>query len=431
MGLPLPHDPFAVDYTTDAEIEASDGGSRTVALKSIGAFSYSSNVLQMGDPFSITVPDPRGEYADALWQGWSITFSMSNPYVKGGSKTRKQHGIITSRTCSGDSSAGTVLQITGADLGWHLANNDALPWVSIRGSSVGDLVQWCIFPHSKSTTQTDPKWGFATDDPGSGFKGVRLDNAENSAIKRNVVFTAAERVGFLQTQMSGQPIFVQVQPGQRMSDLLIQWARRMGLLVNVSVDGYVQFFRPNYTQAPSYSIVVSRKNEGRQKTNVVRFSKTDSLDSMYTHVTVVGENPQHQLIPATGQVKTFRPQYGKLYGRAVPDNWPPNVRPLPFQRRVYMSDGEMVEKPDRRARWHQRRGLFDASSTTYLVRGHHQEGRWWESDTMAEVYDEVNNLFGSYYVSDVKCSRTMSEGDTTEVTIREPGLLDEITVNAP
>ena len=30
-------------------------------------FSYSSDVLQLGDPFSLVIPDPRGTYRDKFW----------------------------------------------------------------------------------------------------------------------------------------------------------------------------------------------------------------------------------------------------------------------------------------------------------------------------------------------------------------------------
>ena len=53
-----PHDPRAVDRTTLATISI-DGQE----FPNLESFSYSSDVLQIGDPFAVSIPDPTGQYA--------------------------------------------------------------------------------------------------------------------------------------------------------------------------------------------------------------------------------------------------------------------------------------------------------------------------------------------------------------------------------
>jgi prophage tail gpP-like protein len=383
-----------------------------VKLDRVSSFSYSSNVMQMGDEFSLVVPDPRGDLRDKLLPGWSVRFYMSNPRVVGDDPTLKVTGIITQREATSDERGGTSIRLTGADLGWHLTHNDAPLWYNLRRGTLEDLAKACIFPQDVFRKDTDPGWGFADE--------IRTSNERNRALKRGLRFSGAERTGFVASAISGSPVFVQVQPGQKMADLLIHYARRVGLLVGVTADKHLQFFLPDYEQAPSYTISCYRDRDRAGERNIVqRAQRSDTLDTIYTHVTVVGENPIYQLVNV-GQVKQYSPQFGKLYGRARDESL------LPFRRRVTMSDGEIVVKPDRRARWHQMRGIFDAQTITYTVGGHHQSGSWWESDTMCDVHDDVLGIEGPHYVAAVRCQRDFGSGDITVVTLKRPNLMTEI-----
>lgn len=414
----LRHPSREVDRTTLAEIHAAPTSTTLdyVVVDRITEFSYSYDVLQMADPFTVTVPDPAGKFRDKLLPGWSVRFYMRNPAVAGGALTLKVNGLVTGREASSDASGGTVIRVSGADLGWHLHNNDAPLWFNLRGASLERLAEACVHPEKVFPKDTDPGWGFKEE--------ILHDNARNRSIKRKLPFTAAENLALRQAQEAGGTVWTQVQPGQKIADLLIQYARRLGLLVGVSVEGNLQFFLPDYAQEAAYSIAYPRSEQGRQRSNVISATRSDSLDPVYTHVTVVGESPIHQSV--AGPVTTFVPQFATIYGRATTADWPSGATPPPFRRRAYISDGEITQKPKRRAMWHQRRGLFDAQTLTYVVRGHHQGGAWWEADTMCEVRDEVLGVQGERYVSRVRCTRTEQDGDRTEVTLKRPDLLDEV-----
>ena len=116
-----------------------------VQIENLTEFSYSYDVLQMGDPFTATVPDPRGLYRDQLLPGWFCRFYLSSPAVRGGAPTLKVTGIITDRRAGSDNRGGTAIRVTGADLGWHLIHNDAPLWMNLRGVT---FVQLCIFDYA-------------------------------------------------------------------------------------------------------------------------------------------------------------------------------------------------------------------------------------------------------------------------------------------
>lgn len=406
-----------VDSQTEAIIEASPDPlyrEGVVRVDGITSFSYSSNVLAVGDPFSVVVADPRGAHVKHFKRGWSARLYLRNPKVNGGAQTLKADGLVTTRVASSDNAGGTLINLTCADVGWHLANNDAPLWFNLRNTTLERLAVACVFPQDVFKGDTDPGWGFAD--------GVRTSNAQSRSIKRGLVFSGSERAGFVAAAIAGSVVFVQVQPGQRMADLLITYARRVGLLVGVSVDRHLTFFLPNYVEdVDPLRVELSRSRPLGASGNVLSAQLTEDISTVYTHVMVVGENPIYQIV-GDGGVRQFVPQFTKLYGRHV------DASNLPFRRRVTMSDGEIVVKPERRAKWHMARGLFDAQTLEYKVRGHHQGGQWWESDLMVTVQDEVLGVSGGMYVVATRCVRDAG-GDVTYLTLKPPDLLTEIPLD--
>ena len=54
---------------------------------------------------------------------------------------------------------------------------------------------------------------------------MRTSNLENRALKTRLHFTPGERETFRQATLNGTFVWVQVQPGQKIADLLICYAR--------------------------------------------------------------------------------------------------------------------------------------------------------------------------------------------------------------
>ena len=413
------------DDTTYASIEASPSyqdTDNTVQLDRLTRFSYSSNMMAMGDPFNVDVPDPTGKYKDKLLPGWTVRFYMQNAMVQNGVKTLKVDGLITQREVE-VGPQGTVIKITGADLGWHLINNDAPLWMNLRGVSLEKLALSCIFPQSFFPKASDPGWGFKDT--------ILTSNEQNRSIKRAVSMTAAEYYSVINAAKANGVIYMQSQPGQKIADLLITSARRMGLLVGVTADRHIMFFLPNYTQTPDFTLNLYPMDNPLHARNNVQAParRTDSIETLFTDVTVVCTNPVFAVVPA-GNVKTFSPQFDKFYGRANAADWPKGSPTLPFHRKVNISDGEITERPRRKALWHQRRGLYDALTVTLSVRGHQQAGMWWEADTMCRVNAPVLGIEETMHIQAVNCERDMTGGDTTAVTLKRQGLLDEVPLSA-
>lgn len=389
-------------------------------IANLESWSYSSDILTLGDPFAVAVPDPRGKWRGKLNVGDPIDFSLSHQDVANGAKTLKVSGIITERTCTSENGRGTVIMLKCADLGYHLVHNDAPIWMNLKGIKLDKLIDACVFP--------ERRWPGKASATGWGFKGVRIGNIPNRIGKKGKkargVLSAHAATRSEQTLNSQASVLtpiavIQAEPGEKIADLLIAHARRLGWLINVSFDGWLQIFRPDYSQNPSYTIEYHAPEDVESvRNNVQNATMTENLDSIYTEVFCVGEVVWKDVTLAAASAND--PNAGKFKGR-----WHPSPSPLPFAHRVSFTDGERTTRAQatQRAKWRYERGLFDSWTAIYEVRGHGQNGVWWEADTMVHVNDTINGIVGNYYVQAVRCDRTMQKGDVTTVIVKRPGLL--------
>jgi prophage tail gpP-like protein len=394
------------DRTTTATVEI-DGET----IPNLTSFSYSSDVLQIGDAFSVEIPDPRGKYIGKLPIGATCKFYLQNPAIADGVKTLKALGVITDRKASG-SDRGTIIRITGADIGWHLVHNPAPVWFNLRGVTWERLATAAIFPHQVfkgkkgKALDADPKWGFT---------GVEFGNGINRGLKLNNKRTEAQH----QFQPL-DPLFIQAEPGEKIIDILITYAQRLNGLINVSVDGKLQIFRPDYDQKARYRIEhYPAKGKTSKNNSILGAELEESLESTFTDVRVYGERVK--LTIEEEAQRRLDPNIGKFNGK-YPEKDPGS---LPFTHRSISTDHDPTGKKlaKQRARWKYERGLFDAWTYTVTLRGHGQDGVWFESDTLASVVDQVIGVKGIYYVASVQCSRDQQNGDRTVMVLKRKGLL--------
>lgn len=362
-------------------------------------FSYSSDILQLGDPFSVTIPNPRGQYTDKFLPGQTVQLHLRNPAVEGNALTLKHRGIITRRRMS-TSPSGSALQLDCADLGWHLLNNDAPLWYRLQYAKFYQLLT--------DPTFIDPSWG---------IQGVAADNATNRLLRQRVNNGRAQAEIDLQSPL-GVLAQIQVEPGDKIADLINKYARRINRLVNVSCDGWLQVWQPDYNREALFRIDLHGFDDPVRLQNIVLDSYVDEdISTIYTITTCIGEIVGGDLTPNVAD-QNFAKQRG---------DWPEPAA-LPFLHRTAFTDPDIYEGPEakRQAEWRYQRGIFDSWQAVYVVRGHWQQlsgqrAYWWESDQMCAVHDTVNGVFGKLYVQSVVYDRD-EKGDRTTVTLRKARL---------
>ncbi len=416
-----PTDAGTNDGTTLATIEVIEPDGSTTTVPNITAFSYSCDAQQVGDPFAVTVPDPRLRYLreHKLCEGSRVTFSLASPFVGGGAKTKKITGVLVRREVQVDATGGTVMQLQGADNGWHLINNDGVLWMGLQGKTLGSLGDACIHPERVIEGELDPRWGFADQ--------VLFENVSNTLAKQHL---KQGRQGIVIANQANPEIplaRIQVEPGQKLFDMLSLYSKRQLLFVNVTAEGALVFYSPDYSRDPSYEFrcyPIEEPDSVRNNVLGQGIKVFDDITERFTDVTCVGEVPlpdETDGVVAKDDINAnkFRGRYTATQGSSVA-----GLRIPPFLRRLVFGEGEALYRgmADNRAAWRALYGLFNSHVVTFSVRHHHQRGIWYEANTMCTLDFPVVGVSGRYYISAVRCDRD-DRGDRTQITAHKPDLL--------
>lgn len=359
-------------------------------------WSVDDDILVLSDSLSFSIENDDGRYSGQFACGDGVVLHLSDSSVDGGAWKEQFRGRVTALDYTSDISGGSVIQVTCMDLGWHLVSTAGRPLQNIKSVKFSRLLELVL----------DTSWGFA---------GVRAQNDTNRRLKHG-------RTLILQVlnQVAGAPLsYIQIEPGQRVADILVLYAKREGMFVNVSADGYVQIFRPNYTDPALYNVRYHGSTEAtRGQNNIVGRPRWSlKIDGLYTSVTCFSTVVQ-------SQVDDMPDNPNEMYTRST---YTPTTAPLPFMRREVISDSEAISRSMRqqRAQWHYQRGIFDGDVYEVTFRGIAQGGAFYVSDTMCSVNDSVHRLNANRYVSAVRKSCTLSGGFTSTLRTHVPGTLGE------
>jgi len=408
-------DPTKAERGTVATIEI-DGLSEP--LRNVRQFSVSDDALQVGDTFSAAVPDPRGQLYRKIELFAGYRFYLSNPNIDGGAPSLRQTGIIRSRGMD-SSGGGDCINLRGADLGWHLQQS-AQPFYRLEQATLKNLLDKLIFD--------TPEWG---------FKGLRTSNDANRKLRQGRL---GAQIEFINSTLSPF-LVIQITPGQRIIDVVQEYARRDGVMVNVSADGYLQLMNPNYNQPASFQVNSHRAGTLDASTNNVlgTASLEENGDLLYTEVTCVWDhlftgvqegpflaNPGRHAATYTRSTNTSQDVAVEFGGVTITSaqTMPLSAGPK-FPRRFVFADAEPMtpEQGARRAVWQAERMEFDSFVYQARLAGHSQNGRWICSDTLATVNDTIRNVKGVLYAPSVRLDADRAGNNSTYVELRKPGLL--------
>lgn len=363
---------------------------------------YSDDMMIVGDEQHLTISNNRGRYTGKLALGSSVSLYMSHPEVDGGAPTLRHFGRIVRREAESSPSSGNIIKLTTADLGWHLAKCCAPLWFNLLQGTDRDLLD----PARSRPGRSGKRSYFI--DPSFGIKGYRGSNKVNRRLKQTL---ANERA---RDKDENKIFSVQVEPGDVILDKQLEYTKRHNLLINVSADGFVQAWNPDYERKASYKIF-RRGGES----NIISGKSIEDATTAYTEVECVGEQfgwNENESGPNAGKKR------GKFTSAMAAEG---QKSPLPFVHRHTFADPDMYEKKyaQRHAEWAYKRGQFDSFSLEYVVLDHHQNGLWWESDRMVSVDDEELGVVGNFYCQRVSSQVSPRSGNITTVLLRKPGLL--------
>lgn len=396
-------------------------------------FCWSSDIMVLSDQFSLILPAPDGKATTTSGKrvpvaeihggatgrgklGSLVKFYESDPEVEDGAKLLKITGRLVDVDDSEDERGGYQLRLSGYDLGWHLTTGDGPVFQNYRGIVWSKLLDKIVMAASN-------QWG---------FQGVRSGNLENMRTRIGPR-AAIESARFRGTKEGGKPQPGAIQPlfqfevGETIGSRLIELAKWQRYLVNVSADGWLQFFQPTTSTTPFYYFHHERADEEKKVfpvNNISHVRFKNSASGRYTRT----ECWTSQVTLTTQQqtAQTTNPNVGRYHGQYNDDS------ALPFLRRDTFSDPNQLGKPaaNRRAKWRHDRNKFDSWEYRFRVKGHSQDGMPYEPDTIASLRDTVRGIEGIFYVQSVRPCRILAQpgvssdaGTYTEIVLRLPNLL--------
>lgn len=398
-----------------------DGGVVTggTDIATVLDYSYDSNIMSLSDAACINVANKDGLYNRVATKGARVIVSMADPKVAGGASIPRLVGLVVNPRRF-VSAQGTVLQLQCADQGWYLEQCDAPLWMNLQSSkNLEDFTDRLL----KGPKGEDFGWGFQNAD---GSLNVAWNNLDHQALLKRLSQGAAgaSRTATAQAIKSGSikvdgktyvegvtlpPL--QVETGQKVGQLLVDFARRAYFFVNVAPDGALVFFRPSYNQPVDYRLEL-HFDERRERNNVLDVAIDDSAEGIPTDVWCVAQDPWFKpgSSPTDFNADKIRARHR-------------DASTVPHYMRKTVADNDQISQTlvANRAKWAMQRGLFDAWSYTATVVGHQQGGVFWAPDSMVAVHDSLNEITGNFYCSACRYMRDAS-GTRTQITLRRPVL---------
>jgi prophage tail gpP-like protein len=196
------------------QITALIGKAPAIEYRDLLEYSIDSHVLTLSDAFELKFANPSGDHIIPK-KGDPVSIYASDPAVSGGARVQIMKGLVVDFDYQSDDQGGTVVTVSGADLGWHLVNNGGPLFKSTMNMTLQQLLDVILLP----------QWGFS---------GVRSDNDLNRRLNQGRAGIAPAR--------SAVDVFIPpvcFEAGEVIADKLIRYAQLAKQLVNVSADGYL------------------------------------------------------------------------------------------------------------------------------------------------------------------------------------------------
>lgn len=237
----------------------SVGGYKPVSLGAVQTFDLTTDMLEMADPFSVSMP-----FHLLLWDAFE-TDAEVELYID---DNRVLSGFVDRRERLIDKFSST-LTVTGRDRGGRLVDESA-PLVNHVNKGVLEL--------AKEMT-------------GDWFESVSLSNAEN----RRLIGGRGKALAGVSSEpaiVTGRDIVKKVEPGETRSQVLQSFLEPAGLLAWSSSNGR-QFIvgKPNYDQAPQYRFFVAAPGSNRRgETNVMSLKYSEDVSELYQEYRVCGSS---------------------------------------------------------------------------------------------------------------------------------------------
>lgn len=187
-------------------------------------------------------------------------------------------------------------------------------------------------------------------------------------------------------------------------EFLDRHARRLGLLMWFSADGWLVVTAPRYDQAPAARLVQRFVSVDDDPNNVISGSVVRNVSESYSVVKVFGRGADRRSVVAT----TVDPE--------LPDGY---QKTLVVRDKSVRTTDEAVRRGNREVA----RGRARSLTCSYVVHDHGQGQLLFATDTIVSVCDEVCGVTEDMYCVSRTFRRTREHGTTTELRLVRKGAI--------
>ncbi len=341
-----------------------------------------SDVMIPADAWTVRAAIPSSDIRSGFREG-----EKCDIYV---GRDRQMAGVIDEVSFNGERSADTM-QISGRDKGAYLVD--------------------CEAHHLKAEKQTFETLIKKLLDPSFGIKGPIFSNTNN----RNVLYGKKDKKKpkAVETGLFA-PIpraRTKVDPGQKISSILDEHCKRLGVAWWMTADGSLYIGKPNYKQEFAYVFSVYEGGTDARANNVETWSVRRSISDRYSEIEVGGMG--------------FSSAAGLFDGAKSAPKFKATAKDQDLQRRGIvrktiivdsdiLSSGEAQKRADREME----RGKLGALVITLTVPGFRQFDRLFTTDTIASVKIEAADIDGNFYVTQRRFTENRGKR-RTQLTLHE------------
>lgn len=398
QGQPL------ADGNITPRIEVEIAGDPEGRRKDIKNFSLRDDIQQLYDPFSFELANPGGELnyiLDALdAKHWvPVRIFHADPFVNNGAPRLWARGVIV-RGSVRAGLQGSVLSLSGYDLGWLLTS--CAPFgrdSNLQGLSWPQLAQKLI---DRSWLQPTVALGPLAGTNAYGLRAIigistsrqirqgRID-AQTEKTRQEVqelVSRAANRTEITIANNLNFKAFtpkIMVQPGQTVGDILVKYAKFDRRFINVTPDGDLAFFQPDYSTPPQFVFNYNHSEQLADRNQMTDGSRDVDGSQVFNLIECVGT-----LLYGLVIAEQDNPTEGMTWGFADK-----RQRDDYFLRRQTFSDNERYTgtRCAQRAEWRYLQNAYASETVHFTAQGHSQNGIPYASNARGSVRSD--KLFAS------------------------------------
>jgi prophage tail gpP-like protein len=370
---------------TVCTISVNDGRKASPELDFFTDYTCGSSMLDVSDSFEFHTSNmPNDRLIDSLVPGTEVSIHVLQ--LSTGIRTLQYVGNIENVELTSTRDGGTMFVVQGRDHMAAIVDACITPHVQIEAMTLADVARELLtkpFPG-----QTNAFYG-----PNQ----VTIDNAANRK-----VLTGKQVKGSELNLPPLEAISVsdaKPRAGETVYQYLDRHARRFGLMVWGTADGKVVISRPNYTQEPSYRLVV-----GASHIKSARWKR--SMRSRPSEIHVYGKSYGHDF-GASGI-------HAVLYD--------PDIATLGYYRPLVIHDQNARTKDhaEQRARIEQGKRLMNANLVEIVVPDHvdYGSGATWAIDTIAQLtWDHADFAAEPRHIVKRTFTRSRNGGTETQLML--------------